>query len=184
MYMSAGILSAIGLLEAARLIASEKVRKMVLAAVTGLTIGFSLYISSVYLSSFFRYQNDVEPHAYPATSTWQAMQFLRTVPAGSGVMVREYFGEMLPGFANIRVYIGGQHHFPDWLNRQAAAITFFSGTMSEEGAKQFLKSSDVTYVFYGPDEQSVTTISPLYPDILKPVFQNATVTIFSLKPAP
>ena len=34
------------------------------------------------------------------------------------------FGEIIPGFADVRVYIGGTHGFPDWLDRQQKAITF------------------------------------------------------------
>lgn len=181
MYISAGILSAIGLSEALHFLPWEKARKTILVVVVGITIGFSMLLTYVYLHSFILYQNDMNPHAYPVTSTWDGMQFLRTIPQNSGIMVREFFGEMLPGFANVRVYIGGTHGFPDWIQRRANTISFFSGTMTEAEAKQFLTSSDISYVFYGPDEQAVTTKSPFYPNVLKPVFQTATVTIFSFK---
>jgi hypothetical protein len=180
LYIAAGFLSAIALIESITVIPNEKIKRGVFSVIIGLTIGISCFVTWTYDYPFLKYQQQLDPHAYPATTTWGGIQYMQKLPRESGVMVREYFGEILPGFANVRVYIGGQHGFPDWLERQANAITFFSGTLPESEAKQFLKTNDIQYVFYGPDEQSVTTKSPLYPDILKPVFNNDSVTIFSL----
>ena len=181
LYVAAGFLSAISLIESASLIKHAAIRRMTLVLFTAITLGTSVLVSSMYTIPFLAYQANMDPHAYPFITTWEGVKFLKTVPKGSGILVREPFGEILPGFADIRVYIGGQHGFPDWLDRQAKAVTFFSGTMQEDQALQFLKTHDIQYVFYGPDEQAVTAQKPLYPNILKPVFQNATVTIFKVQ---
>ena len=94
------------------------------------------------------------------------------------------FGEIIPGFADVRVYIGGTHGFPDWLDRQQKAITFFSGKLSASDAMSFLQTNDIQYIFYGPDEQAVTQTPELYPNILTPLFHNPSVTVFSVNAKP
>ncbi|OGG11948.1 hypothetical protein A2Z00_04025 [Candidatus Gottesmanbacteria bacterium RBG_13_45_10] len=180
-YLAAGILAAVGLVECLTLLGNVKARKMALVLVTAFTIGISALLSITYLVPFLASQKQLDPHAYPLTTTMQGIYFLRTLPKESGIMVRESFGEIITGFANVRVYIGGIHGFPDWLQRQWLANRFFSGTLPPQEALDFLHANDITYVFYGPDEQSSTTQSPLYPSVLQPIFQNQSVTVFKVR---
>ena len=180
LYISAGIVSAIALVEFLNLFRNIRIRTVLKTVIVSATIGISVLLSATYLIPFIRSQADGDPHAYPLTSTWKAIQFVKTLPIQSGLLVREPYGEIISGYADIRAYIGGTHGFPDWLGRQWLAIQFFTGTYSEQDARKFLKDNDISYVFYGPDEQSVTTIKPLYSFLLTPVFTTDSAIVFKV----
>ncbi len=95
-------------------------------------------------------------------------------------MVREFSGNIMAAYADVRIFLGA-YHFPDFWERSAIAQKFFSGELTDEEARQTLHDNDISYVFYGPDEQSWNTTGTLYPDILTPIYTTATVTIFSIK---
>jgi hypothetical protein len=180
-YLACGMLSTIGLLECITHLRTIALKQIVLSISLAIILGVSIFVHATYLSNFLKTQEVQNPIAYPLTTTWNGVQFLKTIPRESGVLARESFGELLPGFADIRVYIGGQHGFPDWLDRQSQAYQFFTGTWNEEDARNFLVTHDIQYVFYGPDEQAATSKSPLYPTILQEVYKNSSVIIFKLR---
>lgn len=180
-FIPAGILAAIGLLQSITLLPIRAQKTVCTVLISGV-VGVSLFLSIGYHANVLSTQQNIQDtHAYPAKTTWEAVQFLRTVPRESGVLAREWFGEIIPGFANVRVYIGGTHGFPDWLDRKRHVEEFFTGTVSDTKAADFLRSNDIDYVFYGPDEQALTTTSSLYPKILTSVFDSQTAMILAVK---
>jgi hypothetical protein len=180
-FLPAGILAGI----AVQCILSRfsNVRLRIIAGAILLSVAFvpSVYLSVHYLKQIFKAQETADYHIYPSKELWEGIEFLRTVPKMAGVMVREPFGEVLPAFANIRVYIGGIHNFPDWLSWQWIAGRFFSGTMTDEEVKTVLSTADISYVFYGPDEKAINTTGTLYPKYLTPVFSNSAVTVYAVQ---
>lgn len=172
-YVPAGILAGLGL---------GLVHKPVRAILAVVLLIGSSWLTTIYTKQTLERQSILWSNVYPLTSTWEAVTSLqRYVEKGSGVMVREYFGEILPAFANIRVFIGGPHGWPDWPERQAISMQFFSGRMSDPDALSLLRRENISYVFYGPDEKAVNQTGSLYPTILTPVYSTDSVTVYRVQ---
>jgi hypothetical protein len=180
-YVPAGILAAIGITECISLLKQSKIRIFFTWIIVITIITYSAVAITQNVRKKMDSQNLFWSNIYPLTSTMNAIYFLDTVPKSSGIMVREFMGELIPGFANVRVFIDGPLGYPDWPERQWITHQFYSGQLAPEEAAKILRDNDVSYVFYGPDEQSLTTTPMFYPDILTPVYTNDAVTIFSFK---
>ncbi len=179
-YLPAGILAGIGLWQFISGIPIKILRIGSTISLLGAVLIASLFLSTVFIRQTVNAQNNLWTNVYPLKTTWEGVLFMDTIPKGSGVMVREYFGEIIPGFANVRVFLGGPHGFPDWGERQWLTTRFFSGELQEEEARKLLADNDISYVFYGPDERSLTTSSTFYPSLLVPAFTNSAVTVFRI----
>lgn len=179
-YLPAGILAGIGVWQLTQLFSGTKLRRTVATILCGTVMAVSLCFSYIFIRQILGAQQNFWSNVYPQETTMDGVRFVDTLPKGSGIMVREYFGEIIPGFANVRVFIGGPHGFPDWGERQWIANRFFTGEYSEADARQVLTDNDIAYVFYGPDEQALTTTSEFYPSLLVPVYNNPTVTVFKV----
>lgn len=175
-----GVLAAIGVWALQKAIKRPVVRQYVLAISLGVLFGISTMLTIIYTTRVIESQ-DAKAASYPTTDTWRAMLSLQSIPQGSGVLVLPGYGEIIPGFSNTRVFIGGPHGFMDWIERRALAQQFYAGTMDPNAVKEFLITNDISYVFYGPDERAITTQSPLYPDLLTPVFQTNDTTVYKVK---
>lgn len=165
-YVPAGILAAVGF---------HSVNKRIAYLLLAATIVSSLFLTAVYTQ-----KRITDPHPYPTKKTWEGILYLQSVPKLSGILALEQYGEIIPGFANVRVYLGGIHNFPDWLIWQERARQFFRGTMNAKQAKDFLQKSDISYIFYGPEERALGQMR--YNELLQPVFQNSDVAIFQVIP--
>ena len=66
------------------------------------------------------------------------------------------------------------------LTRAKVVVVTTDAEYSEADARQVLTDNDIAYVFYGPDEQALTTTSEFYPSLLVPVYNNPTVTVFKV----
>lgn len=106
---------------------------------------------------------------------------MKNLPQQSNVMVKEYFGEMLPAFGPVSVYIGGGHGFTDWLERRWIAEHFYKAQLSDKDARELLQKEHITHVFWGPDEKSFSNTTTLYPTILESIFTNSDVTVYKVK---
>lgn len=178
-YLPAGILAGIGVWQLLQTLPAKLRGGTKIVLLGSITI-VSLVFSYVFTTQVLNAQKNFWSNMYPQKSTMDGVRFVDTLPKRSGIMVREYFGEILPGFANVRVFIGGPHGFPDWGERQWISQRFFSGEYTEEEAIRTLKDNDISYVFYGPDEQALNTTGTLYPTVLTEIFANPTVRVFKV----
>jgi hypothetical protein len=179
-YAPMGILAAIGLHTMMRVIKKQQLASFLTGfLLTGVVIA-SGFLSYLYTNQAFREQNDLWTNVYLADDHWKAFTFLNTVPKRSGVMVMNHFGEILPEFAPVRSYIGSTPGYVDWSERYYIASTFFSGTQTEEQAKEILEKEDISYVYFGDAEKYFNTTGTLYPTLLTPVFETPTVTIYKV----
>lgn len=185
-YVPAGIVASLGLGLFVETLPGN-VRRVTRMGLSILLLVSSLLLTTHYTRQTLERQKTLWSNIYPLASTWDVITTLHTyVEKGSGVLVREYVGEILPAFANVRVFIGGPHGFPDWPERQQLAILFFSGRMSDADTRSFLLRENISYVFYGPDEKAVNETGSLYPTVLVPVLSTESVVLYRVqtKPAP
>ena len=178
-YLPLGILSAIGIAEGVSLISDNAKKQFAKFIILTAIVLYSGYATTVYSMKKIEAQNQMPVESYPLKSTMKAVYFVDSLPKHSGIMALQPMGEMLPGFANITIFIDGPTGYTDWHERKELARQFFTGTMTETEAKSLLSNNGVDYVFYGPDERAISGNSPLYPGFLKEIFTTASVTIFS-----
>lgn len=179
-YVPAGILSALGVYYFLKTISSIKIRQWISASIIVLVLAGSITLTAIYTHQTLRSQEAFWGNVYPLRTTWDGVLYMNRLPVWSGVMVREFYGEILPAFGTIRSFIGGPHGWTDWPERQWLANRFFSGELPYEEAVKLLSENDISYVFHGPDEQSLTTTGNFYPNILTSVFHNSSVTIYKV----
>lgn len=178
-YFPAGILSAIGIWGILELF-RPKIRLFVTTLIVVLIVFVSGGATYFMVKNFFSIHSMPWTNFYPYKNTWAAVDFLKTVPKGSGVLTLQYDGEMIPAYADVRIYVATSGlTWPHFEGRMYFAKLFFSGKMRDEEAKQFLTEQDIQYIFYGQDEKRFTETTDLYPNILKQVYKNDLVTIFS-----
>lgn len=180
-YAPAGILSAIGIWHLLSIVPRGK-KRAILGVIVGLVISsVSLFTTWQYTKQIYSFQNNFWTNIYPSKETWQGVLFMEQLPKGSNVMVREYFGEMLPAFGPVSVFIGGGHGFRDWLERQWISQHFYKGLLSDNDAKELLQKERITHVFWGPDERSLLQATTFYPTVLEPLYVNNDVSVFQVK---
>lgn len=179
-YVPAGILAAIGLSGLLNALHSQRYKTGIASIVVILFLAYSGLLGYRFIRYNVELQTSSLYNLYIPVSSMEGVRFMATLPKYSGILVREQYGEIIQAFANVRVFIGGPHEFPDWLERQWLATRFFSGELSDIEARQLLNDNDISYVFYGPIEQSLTTTGTFYPALFSPVFTNDTVTVFEI----
>ena len=93
------------------------------------------------------------------------------------------FGEVIPSYASVRVFLGETPGYIDWDERYFEAVHFYSDSLSNSDASAMLKRENITYVWWGQAEKDFLPypVQTLYPSVLVPVYQTLDVTIFRLK---
>lgn len=176
-YVPMGILSALGLYW----LAGTVKKRWIIKTGAIIMVLVSLLFTVSYTKQAFADQQRVWSNVYPFNNEWMAMRYLSTVPRKSGVLVMQHFGEIIPSYATVRVFLGETPGQIDWQDRHNEAVTFFSGTFSDIDAKTMLQRENISYVWWGAEEKELLTTGSLYPDVLSPIFETPEITIFKVK---
>jgi hypothetical protein len=180
-YFPAGILAAIGLWGIVELF-KPRIRVFITGIFLAIIFGVSAVASYNLIHLYFSIHSMAWTNFYPYNNTWKAVDFLKTVPKDSGVLTLQYDGEMIPAYADVRIYAATSGlTWPHYEERMWLAQQFFTGKWKSEDAKKFLLDNNITYVFHGQDEQRFTETPSLYPEILTPAYRNDLVTVFKIK---
>ncbi|HUD19133.1 MAG TPA: hypothetical protein VMR81_01700 [Patescibacteria group bacterium] len=149
-----------------------------------LFMSVSLFLSFQFVSNFLNAQNYTnDSEIYIPLDVWKGFQFLATVPSNSGILTRPTSGMSIPTFADVRSFVGPTASFLDYEDRLNLSWLFYSEKMTEGEAREFLKNNDISYVYFGPEEQlNHGSGSPLYPALLTSVYQVPQVTIYKVLP--
>lgn len=119
---------------------------------------------------------------YPLTDFYNGLKWLETKTDHSTVVLAKItVGNYIPAYSGNFVYLGHGSETPHYDQRQQMVDEFFSGNLSEKQAYQFLKTENISYVFYGPQEKenSAKDISA-YP-FLTASYQSPMVIIYKVK---
>jgi hypothetical protein len=83
-------------------------------------------------------------------------------------------------FSKNRVFYG--HHSQTLHINEKREIMgrFFNGETSDDYREEVLKTYNIKYLFYGPDERLLGSYKPNGSTFLKPVFSNQLITIFKI----
>jgi hypothetical protein len=175
-YVPAGILAAMGISEIGRAGGKNAAKIAVI-----IMFAASLFLTVSFIRKTFEDQHNIWSNVYPLQQEWSAIRYLSTVPKRSGVMVMKYFGEIIPTYDTVRVFLGETPGAIDWDQRYQIAVRFYSGQLTDSEARSILRKENISYVYWGQDEKKFFNAAALYPNVLVPVFQNPAVTIFAEK---
>lgn len=118
---------------------------------------------------------------YPLTDFYQALQWLENNTRHEQIVLSQLTaGNYIPAYAGNFVFLGHQGETPHFDQRWQQVMNFYSGTMIDAAAYQFLKQENIVYVFYGPQEKENTKNDINRYPFLKPVFERPYVTIYQV----
>jgi len=121
----------------------------------------------------------VNPWIYQSSAEKQAYDFLdRNTQDEDGVIAAFLTANHLPAHTWCRVYLGHSFQTPNFAEKMEKQVSFFSGKMETEQAKQFLQQNSINYIFWGPQEKELVKTDNLDYDFLKLVYENQKVKIF------
>ena len=119
---------------------------------------------------------------FQATVEIEAMQWLNQETHRDREVILALYdsGNLLPAYADVRPFVG---HGPETVNsdeKRAQADRFFDGQTNDTWRLDLLRRFDVTYVYYGPKEQTNGAFDPHQVDYLEKIYDEAGVQIFKV----
>jgi hypothetical protein len=153
-----------------------------------IVLGASLLLSVVYIQQTIQKQDvDVSSGTYswvryPTLDLWNGVMALKNVPVWSHIMDCPTISMIIPEYVPVRVYQTITSEGTDWTSRRQLSYLFFRGDMPRANLRKLFTDNAISYVFYGPEEATVTKTTTFYPDILTPIFTNPEVTIYKVLP--
>ncbi len=119
---------------------------------------------------------------YPVKDFMDAIYYLESKTTSESIVLSELTaGNYIPAYSGNTVY-AGQDNTVNAEEKMIQAAHFFSGTMDEQHAKQWLVSERIQYIFYGPQEREdggPTDLRSVYP-FLDEWYKNTSVFIYSV----
>lgn len=119
---------------------------------------------------------------YPLNDFYNGLKWLeKNTNHQTVVLSKITAGNYIPAYSGNFVYFGHGTETPHYDQRQQMVDEFFSGSLSEKQASQFLKTENISYVFYGPQEKENASKDMKDYPFLTPVYQLPMVTIYKVK---
>ncbi|MBI4226530.1 hypothetical protein HY612_05460 [Candidatus Roizmanbacteria bacterium] len=119
---------------------------------------------------------------YPLKDFWDALMWLeKNTSRNSVVLSQVTAGNYIPAYSGNFVYLGHNPETPFFDQRTNNVNQFFSGTMIEQDALNFLKKENISYIFYGPQEKEKSTEDIIKYLFLNLVFTSPYVTIYKVE---
>ncbi len=126
---------------------------------------------------------------YWDTSDVHAWEWLgRHSSAGSALLTFPLRGVLAPAYSGRALYAGHWGETPDFTGKVRTAHDFYSGAMTSDERRQFLRENRLTHVLVGPVEAMVMTqvrggvVAPVLTSepFLRPVFSKGKTTLFEV----
>ncbi len=113
----------------------------------------------------------------------EAVDWLRENSADTTVVLGSYqTGNVVAARSGQRVLVGHWAETVDFVGKETAVTQFFAASTSNAWRQELLEQFNVKYVWYGPREQELGQFNPATAAYLIPIYQNETITIFSVLP--
>ena len=119
---------------------------------------------------------------YPLTDFYNGLKWLENNTSHQTVVLSKITaGNYIPAYSGNFVYLGHSGETPDYNNRSEKVNEFFSGNLLEKQALEFLKTENISYIFYGPQEKENSSKNINIYSFLTSVYQSPFVTIYKIK---
>jgi hypothetical protein len=172
------ILATYGLFELTRKYVRADIQQLTRAGILvllALTNIFLLFGSTVTLTAR-------TPPIFLPSSQVTAMGWLASRAYGEVVLAVYETSNALPAYAYVRAFTG---HGPETIHsdeRRAQAQTFFKAATPDTWRRELLQQFNISYVYYGPNEQASGDFAPESTGYLRKVYRNSEVIIFRVDP--
>lgn len=153
--------------------------------VFGILVALTLYPSIFTVYSAFKDEylllSSFSTLIYPTKNQAMAYSWLfHNTPEDTVVAALYEVASLLPPFTGNATYAGNVTEDPkDYNEKSAKLTTFFSGSMNEKEAKNFLISSRISYIYWGYQERSLGGEILKY-SFLHQVYTNSDVAILQV----
>ena len=101
-------------------------------------------------------------------------------PRGAVVFSSSSVGNILPAYAVRTSYVGHAVETPYFVERRIEPAWFFDHNRSPEVEQRFLTERNISYLFFGPDEQALGSFDPASKPYLQQVFDSSGVKIYQV----
>lgn len=119
---------------------------------------------------------------YPLNDFYNGLKWLeKNTDHQTVVLSKITAGNYIPAYSGNFVYVGHVAETPHYDDRIKKTDEFFSGNLSDEQALKFLKTENINYIFYGPQEKENSLKDINIYSFLLPVYQTPLVTIYKVK---
>jgi len=119
---------------------------------------------------------------YPLTDFYNGLKWLEiNTDRQTVVLSKITAGNYIPAYSGNFVYLGHGVETPHFDDRVKKTDEFFSGNLSEKQALRFLKTENISYVFYGPQEKENNNKDINIYSFLIPIYQTPSVIIYKIK---
>ncbi|MFA5770618.1 MAG: hypothetical protein WC894_03955 [Patescibacteria group bacterium] len=116
---------------------------------------------------------------YPLKDFYNGLKWLETNTDHQTVVLSKITaGNYIPAYSGNFVYLGHSGETPDFNKRTEKVNKFFLGTLPEKEALKFLKTENISYVFYGPQEKENNLKDIGSYRFLTPVYKSELVLIY------
>lgn len=118
---------------------------------------------------------------YPLNDFYNGLKWLEKNTDHQTVLLAKITASnYVPAYSGNFVYVGHIAETPHYDDRIKKTDEFFSGNLSNERALNFLKTENISYIFYGPQEKENSTKDIGSYLFLKSVYQTPLVVIYEV----
>ena len=185
-FIPLGILSAVGIYFLYKKFRT-KAGKTIYILALGIILALSLMPTNIYNLWSFIGIHDIYKSTpfYLPLKEYQALEWLKNNSTSADVVLSEHIsGFYIPAFTARRVYIGHDLQTANFSEKKKNVNWFFKTQADDNEKLTWLETNNISFIFYGPNEQSNSILVPAEKDFLAEVYSNSQVQIFSLKKSP
>jgi hypothetical protein len=174
LYVPLGILAAVGLQALVARFRPARARRIRAVLMTA-----CCFSSVIVLAIALRFASGAFAEAYVSDDAWQAMQWLSAHhQPNDRALSAPGAGQLLPAWAGVNVFVGHYSETLDYFQKIRNVAVVLQPGANLEG---FLQANGISLVYWGPDEAK-TGFNPDVQAYLRPIFHDATVTIYRFAP--
>jgi len=180
-YFPAGVLAAVGIAFLLTKVRFGWIKHLSIFTTIGVIV-FSTCTSLILTNQHIKMHSSGWWNIYPAMDFWKSLDFIKTLPKESNILMENLLAEVVPSYALVNVYVAAPGAtWPFFDARKEKMMMFYQGKMSEEEAKKFIIDNHIDYIYYGVGESLITQTVTLYSNLFETVYQSDNVVIFKMK---
>lgn len=140
-------------------------------------------INPIFIFYFVTTNRDKSAWIYLPLSYESAFQYLRQQSqSDASVLALMHFGNLVPHMAGMRTYLGHEHVTPNFPDRANHVVKFYSGKYTQQDARNFLIDNQITWIFWGPEEQQTSGLPSFpYPELVDKQIDTDTSDLYKVK---
>lgn len=150
---------------------------IVFILVTSLPVGIPSFIRNITAAK----TDPIYKNLFISDAVWKTIDFIRySLPADSLILSNDVTGNILAAYAPVKVYFGHINQTMNFADKQKNTRLFFAGQFSDSQASSFLEKNNISYIYYGEEEMTLSELKIDYP-FLKKIYEDDGIFIFKFE---